>query len=71
MTKKGGVTFQDLSLAKPVLKTLAEVGYEIPTPIQERTIPLILAGRGVLEQAKLRHSPCRCSHAWSLSAAKG
>ena len=28
------MTFQDLSLAKPVLKTLAEVGYEIPTPIQ-------------------------------------
>ena len=26
MTKKGGVTFQDLSLAQPVLKTLAEVG---------------------------------------------
>ena len=48
MTEKSGVTFQDLSLAKPVLKTLAEVGYEIPTPIQERTIPLMLAGRDVL-----------------------
>jgi ATP-dependent RNA helicase DeaD len=46
------VTFQDLSLAKPVLKTLAEVGYEIPTPIQERTIPLMLAGRDVLGQAQ-------------------
>ena len=46
------MTFQDLSLAQPVLKTLAEVGYEIPTPIQERTIPLMLAGRDVLGQAQ-------------------
>ena len=46
------MTFQDLSLAQPVLKTLAEVGYEVPTPIQERTIPLMLAGRDVLGQAQ-------------------
>ena len=46
------MTFQDLSLAEPVLRTLAEVGYEIPTPIQEQTIPLVLAGRDVVGQAQ-------------------
>ena len=46
------MTFQDLSLAEPVLRTLAEVGYEVPTPIQERTIPLVLAGRDVGGQAQ-------------------
>jgi ATP-dependent RNA helicase DeaD len=52
MSEERNATFQDLSLAKPVLKVLAEVGYEIPTPIQERTIPLVLKGRDVLGQAQ-------------------
>ena len=52
MTEEHGVTFQDLALAEPVLRTLAEVGYEIPTPIQLRTIPLVLAGRDVVGQAQ-------------------
>ena len=52
MTEEAGTTFQELSLAAPVLKTLKEVGYEIPTPIQRATIPLILAGRDVIGQAQ-------------------
>ena len=52
MSEESNATFNDLSLAKPVLKVLAEVGYEIPTPIQEQTIPLMLAGRDVLGQAQ-------------------
>ena len=52
MTDEQGVTFQDLSLSAPVHKGLAEVGYEIPTPIQAQTIPLVLAGRDVLGQAQ-------------------
>jgi ATP-dependent RNA helicase DeaD len=46
------VTFADLGLAKPVLKALEEVGYEIPTPIQARTIPPLLEGRDLLGQAQ-------------------
>ena len=46
------VAFKDLSLSEPVLKSLADVGYEIPTPIQAQTIPLVLAGRDVLGQAQ-------------------
>ena len=52
MTEASNTTFQDLSLAESVLKSLAEVGYEIPTPIQEQTIPLVLAGRDVVGQAQ-------------------
>jgi ATP-dependent RNA helicase RhlE len=40
--------FTKLGLAKPLLKALAEEGYEAPTPIQARAIPDILAGRDLL-----------------------
>ena len=52
MSKAVATTFQSLSLTKPVLKALSEIGYEIPTPIQEKTIPLMLAQRDVLGQAQ-------------------
>ena len=52
MSAVSGTKFQDLALAGPVLKSLTEVGYEIPTPIQEQTIPLVLAGRDVVGQAQ-------------------
>ena len=52
MTEEHNVKFQDLSLIAPVLRTLAEVGYEVPTPIHEKTIPLVLAGRDVVGQAQ-------------------
>jgi len=44
--------FEKLSLPKPLLKALNEVGYETPTPIQQQTIPYVLAGRDVLGQAE-------------------
>ena len=37
-------TFQELGLSEPTLAALAAKGFESPTPIQERTIPLLLAG---------------------------
>ncbi|MBT6626217.1 MAG: DEAD/DEAH box helicase, partial [Gemmatimonadetes bacterium] len=52
MAEERVVTFKDLSLAKGVLEALSEVGYEIPTPIQAQTIPLVLAGRDLLGQAQ-------------------
>ncbi len=45
-------SFTDLNLAEPVLRALADVGYETPTPIQARTIPLLIEGRDVLGQAQ-------------------
>jgi len=45
-------TFAALGLRDSLLRTLAALGYETPTPIQERTIPLLLAGRNVIGQAQ-------------------
>ncbi len=45
-------TFTDLSLSEPIMRALQQVGYETPTPIQARTIPLMLEGRDVLGQAQ-------------------
>jgi ATP-dependent RNA helicase DeaD len=45
-------TFAALGLSEPVLRAIAEIGYEAPTPIQEKTIPPLLAGRDLLGQAQ-------------------
>jgi ATP-dependent RNA helicase DeaD len=45
-------TFADLGLSTSTLEVLAHLGYERPTPIQEQTIPLLLAGRDVMGQAQ-------------------
>lgn len=42
------MTFTDLNLINPILKALAEKGYEKPTSIQEQAIPHILENRDVL-----------------------
>src|SRR5689334_4930933 len=48
----GAVTFAGLGLSEPILKALEDVGYEAPTPIQERTIPVMLAGKDLIGQAQ-------------------
>ncbi len=45
-------TFADLGLPDALLATLAEVGYESPSPIQAATIPPLLEGRDLLGQAQ-------------------
>ncbi|TDB28163.1 ATP-dependent RNA helicase [Stenotrophomonas sp. ATCM1_4] len=44
--------FADLGLSEPVMKAVADVGYETPSPIQAATIPAMLEGRDVLGQAQ-------------------
>ncbi|SMQ96030.1 DEAD/DEAH box helicase [Xanthomonas fragariae] len=44
--------FADLGLSDAVMKAVANVGYESPSPIQAATIPALLAGRDVLGQAQ-------------------
>ena len=46
------IKFTDLGLPDPLLRALADVGYESPSPIQAATIPPLLAGRDVLGQAQ-------------------
>ena len=52
MSEENNTKFSDLDLDPNILKGLDEVGYETPSPIQAKTIPLILEGRDVLGQAQ-------------------
>lgn len=42
------MTFKELDLIEPILKALDQTGYEIPTPIQEQAIPVLLQGKDLL-----------------------
>jgi len=46
------LAFSQLGLADALLASLADVGYETPSPIQAATIPPLLAGNDVLGQAQ-------------------
>ena len=45
-------TFNDLNLNPSLLKALSDVGYEKPSPIQEKSIPPLLSGRDIIGQAQ-------------------
>ena len=47
--------FEELNLAPAILKAVREQGYEEPTPIQEKSIPIILEGHDLLAGAQNRH----------------
>ncbi len=49
---ESSASFRDLKLSEPVLKALADVGYESPSPIQAQTIPVLLSGMDMLGQAQ-------------------
>ncbi|MBS7154831.1 MAG: DEAD/DEAH box helicase [Sanguibacteroides justesenii] len=42
------MTFRELEIAEPILKAICEKGYEKPTPIQEKGIPVALQGGDML-----------------------
>ncbi len=44
--------FSQLGLSEPILKAVSERGYAAPTPIQQRAIPVILAGKDLLATAQ-------------------
>jgi len=46
------MTFEQLGLTELLLKAVADQGYLIPTPIQQKAIPLILEGKDVLAGAQ-------------------
>ncbi|HEX8093570.1 DEAD/DEAH box helicase [Jatrophihabitans sp.] len=46
------VTFADLDIDERVLRALADVGYENPSPIQAATIPALMTGRHVVGLAQ-------------------
>src|SRR6185436_312147 len=44
--------FKELGLREEILKAIDDVGYETPTPIQSRTIPVLMSGRDLIGQAQ-------------------
>jgi len=45
-------SFESLGLSEPLLRAVAELGFTAPTPIQERAIPEVAAGRDVVAEAQ-------------------
>jgi len=44
--------FSKLGLSKPILQALTEQGYEKPTPIQAKAIPIICKGKDIIAAAQ-------------------
>ncbi|MGL4722335.1 MAG: DEAD/DEAH box helicase [Desulfovibrionaceae bacterium] len=44
--------FSEMSLSRELEKAIAEMGFETPSPIQEKAIPLAMAGRDLIGQAQ-------------------
>jgi ATP-dependent RNA helicase DeaD len=45
-------SFADLGLSESLLKTLTDIGYETPSPIQAACIPVLLEGKDLIGQAQ-------------------
>lgn len=52
MSEQKSISFADLKLIKPILQSVEESGYEVPSPIQAESIPPLLEGRDLLGQAQ-------------------
>ena len=46
------LSFADLGLSASLLKTLTDIGYETPSPIQAECIPVLLQGKDLIGQAQ-------------------
>ncbi|RBW47342.1 ATP-dependent helicase [Psychromonas sp. B3M02] len=46
------MSFSSLGLSAPIVQAVTEQGYEAPTPIQEKAIPKVLAGKNVIAAAQ-------------------
>ena len=46
------MTFASLGLSEPLLRAVADLAYEVPTPVQAAAIPAILSGRDVWASAR-------------------
>ena len=44
--------FEDLPISDEIKRSIAEIGFEEPSPIQAQSIPVILSGKDVIGQAQ-------------------
>jgi ATP-dependent RNA helicase RhlE len=52
MDDQAVISFNDLNLAASLTQSLEEAGYSTPTPIQAKSIPLVLAGKDLMAAAQ-------------------
>ncbi|KAE8875840.1 DEAD-box ATP-dependent RNA helicase 28 [Phytophthora fragariae] len=45
-------TFADLKLSRPIMRAISHIGFEKPTPIQQRAIPIALTGKDICASAQ-------------------
>ena len=45
-------SFRDLGLSESTLKSIEEIGYKVPSPIQSQAIPVMLTGKDLIGQAQ-------------------
>ena len=65
------MSFETLGLGPNLLRSIGEVGYSDPTPIQEAAIPLIIEGNdliGIARRVPEKRRPllCPCSRLLSV-----
>src|SRR6478672_4388621 len=46
------ITFAQFGLSEEITRAISDLGYEIPSPIQQKTIPLLLEGKDIIGQAQ-------------------
>jgi len=46
------MSFKDLKISKPILRAVAEAGYDNPTLVQEKTIPFVLDKKDIIVSAQ-------------------
>ncbi|MGI8494795.1 MAG: DEAD/DEAH box helicase, partial [Pyrinomonadaceae bacterium] len=46
------ITFAEFGLSDELTRAISELGYEMPSPIQQKTIPLLLEGKDIIGQAQ-------------------
>jgi len=56
--RSGG--FQSMALSYPVIKGIQKRGYKVPTPIQRKTIPLVIEGRDLVAMARTGSGKTAC-----------
>ena len=52
INKDTDIRYEDAGLDEKILKAVAEIGYEVMTPIQKEAIPVMLSGRDLIGQAQ-------------------
>jgi len=52
MSDQASISFSDLNLIKPILQSVEEAGYEVPSPIQAESMKISLNGTDIAGQAQ-------------------